>query len=428
MSDRANLLTGPSPWRNAVTQNPAALGGVLGAVTTLVMLALVNPFGSTGPEQRGFGLRSGDCFEVRSGSGDEAEVEAVDCAQPHDAQVTGRVEHVDGDQEYPGQAATGIWFEEGCGSANADYLQADVLDTTLGWGRIEPTAQEWEDGTTHAVCYLTTSSSDTELTGSLDGGWDRYARDERVAVNRLKPGDCFTPPAGRSALGLTGNDLVTLVGCETSFNGVFFGRTRLHHPLREQFPPLSELTDASTEACSQQFERFYGVEAFGSNFRFWRPSPTAWAAGDRQVLCAVLSDQDIVGPYSPADQQTLFELSAATCFDLGPEQTADSLAIDDRVNLVECATVHDGQKLGGGRLSLDSGEPYPGADEVKQRAAGACEKLFNEFVGVERRKSRYGNFPYWYPDEEAWNQDDRRFSCAVVGTEELVGSLENRTE
>ncbi len=400
------------------------LGGIFGGLTTLLLLVFANPFGGVSPEERGFDLAAGDCVDVIAGTGDEAVLELVDCDQAHDAQITGRVDHLDGDEPYPGAGPAAAWFDEQCRRVDSDYLGADVLDTTLGRGVIKPTEDEWKDGIDHAVCYLTTSSPDLELVGSIDNDWESYARGDNIPVSRLKPGDCFSPAeSGQQALTLLSTDMVTLIDCGRSFYGMFFGRGRLAFPLSDPLPDESTLAAASTEACGEQFKQFYEVDATGSNYRFWRPSATAWADGDRTVLCAVLSDEEIPGPYSPASYPSLFELAALTCFDLGPEHTDESLGLDDRVRPVECSIPHRGQKLASGQLSLSADIPYPGARVTQTRTRDTCERRFKEVVGIERTRSRFGNFPYWYPDADAWADGDRRYSCAVLD-EELVGSLE----
>lgn len=408
--------------------SPWLYGVALGALTTLAILVLLDPFGRASAEERGFDLSTGDCVDVVAGTGDEAIFESVDCNQAHDAQVTGRVDHVDAGGAYPGAGPVAAWFDEQCRLIDADYLGADVLDTTLGRGVIEPTEGDWNAGIHHGVCYLTTASPDLELTGSVEGEWQAYARGDEVPVNRLKPGDCFDPVEDRQgALSLLSTDMVALVDCDGSFHGMFFGRGRLAFAVSEPLPVQTTMTEASTEACAEQFEQFYNVAAAGSNYRFWRPSASAWTNGDRTVLCAVLSDEPIPGPYSPASYPTLFELPSRTCFDFGPEQSEKSLGIDDRVRPVDCATPHRGQKLGSGQLTTSDDEPYPGTRMTQTRTRAQCERWFGELVGIERSRSRFGNFPYWYPDAEAWADGDRRYSCAVL-SDQLVGSLEGVQE
>jgi len=53
-----------------------------------------------------------------------------------------------------------------------------------------------------------------------------------------------------------------------------------------------------------------------------------------------------------------------------------------------------------------------------------CRTLFEAFVGVMPSESAYGEFPYWYPDNEAWNEGDSRYACAVLGDEILTASLQ----
>lgn len=368
-----------------------------------------------------FTLEAGDCLRVTD---DPSVVQAVDCSVPHDGEVAGIATHPDRGRPFPGDEVTRVWFEQGCRDIIAEYLGADHLTTTLNAGVVVPTEGQWNDGVHHATCHVSTGQGTESLTGSVKSRADDFARSDIVAINRLLPGDCFEPAGSNDSFSLRSGDMVRLADCSGQFSGLFFGRADLSFPDDVPIPADSELTEASTAACSAAFEAFFDVEsAAGYTFRFWRPSQSRWNDGERQVLCAVLSDDPIEGPYTPVDYPELDKLGTGQCFRLLPEQTPDSLSLDDHVRPVRCSELHSGQMIGSGRFDTDL--PFPGDTQSSALTEQECRSLFEAFIGVRPVDSEFGRFPYWYPDEDAWTAGDTRYACAVLGdglTESLQGS------
>lgn len=370
----------------------------------------------------GLALEAGSC--LRATADEPPALQPIDCSEPHDGEVTGIVTHPDNGWAYPGDDVTRVWFEQACRSTTTGYLGADHLATTLQARIVVPSENEWNDGIHHATCYVTVTANSDPLTGSVKDRADDFARGDIVAIDRLMPGDCFDPAGSTDPFSLRSSDMVRLVDCSETFSGVFFGRRILPYPDDILIPSDGELTDSSTTACSAAFESFFDVEsAVGYTFRFWRPSQSRWDGGDREVLCAVLNDDPIDGPYLPADYPQLHKLGTGQCFRLLPEQTAESLSLDDHVRPVRCSEAHVGQMIGGGLF--DAEFAFPGDAQSRALTKQECRSLFEAFIGIDPTDSEFGNFPYWYPTEEAWAAGDTRYACAILEiglTESLKGS------
>ncbi len=400
------------------------VGGFVCALITLLVLANII-LGSRDAGQTqvvsGLALSVGDCADVAVGPEDTQMYRQAECTAAHDVQITGQVEHPDAGKGFPGERVMAVWFDTECDEASADFLGSDVLDTTLTGDFVMPAEEEWESGDYSASCFVTTSSAEVELGQSVEGSWQDFARDEQVVISRLKEGDCFVSDLADPRV-LRSNDLVDLADCNEEFNGIFFGRGRLPFPAGASLPNEADLTDASISACAAEFEGHFGEVATGFSYRFWRPSDVAWERGDRGVLCAVLDDEPIEGPYVPTDYPSFFNLEPERCFNLTPELTSKDLLLDGRIRPVECSEPHVGQKLDLGTLL--GGQSYPGEAEVKRLAQERCETRFINFIGIPPRDSEFQRFPIWYPNATSWDTGDRRYGCAILGDEVRVGSLE----
>lgn len=408
MSPAAAASVPPTDSRRA-----SGFGVVAGILTLVVGWLALTQLGLIGAADAApiLTLEAGDCLEMTDG--DPTVLRPTDCSTPHDGEIAGLASHPDSGRPFPGEDVTRVWFEQACSTVTTDYLGANHLTTTLNAQIVVPTQSEWDDGIDHAVCYITVPDDAEPLTESVKGRAADFARGDVVPIDRLVPGDCFNPTGSTDPFSLRSSDMVELVDCSTSFSGLFFGRGNLPFPDDVAIPSDDELTDASTTACSAEFESFFTVDsAVGYTFRFWRPSQSNWNDGDREVLCAVLSDDPIDGPFVPIDYPELHKLGTGQCFQLLPEQTAESLSLDDHVRTRRCSEPHGGQMIGSGRF--DAEPAFPGEEQSKAMTEQQCRNLFETFIGIGPTDSEFGRFPYWYPDEEAWAVDDTRYACAIL--------------
>ncbi|MGI9597846.1 MAG: septum formation family protein [Acidimicrobiales bacterium] len=372
----------------------------------------------------GAGLLPADCINFTGNGGNVSQFSITECESPHLAQVTGKIEHPDAGGEYPGADAMADWVGGQCTSLTESFIGSPILETTLADGALVPDFDDWSSGDFNTACYVTNFDS-TSLTSSVEGRGSDFPRGDQVVISRLIEGDCFAPIDGTNSYDLNSNSTVDLVSCDGEHNGVFFGRAQLDFPIGSIFPGEDEVGDATSGRCSELFGEHFSVASDGFNYRYWRPNQQSWALQDRAILCAVLDSDPLVDRFEPAQYDRFFDLAMGQCFNLGPEETSDSLRLDDQVRLVDCSASHVGQMIGSGDLELDLTEPFPADEGVLQLAGAECERLFVDFVGESPYDSELGNFPFWYPNEPGWDEGDRRYACAFLDSEPRSESLEN---
>ncbi|WP_432248041.1 DUF4190 domain-containing protein [Streptomyces sanyensis] len=161
----------------------AVAGIALSAVSTLLTVAFVAT-GAAGEFARGFrdgldaaasspfDLAEGDCFDIPGKEvPEESEafsVPTVDCARPHDAEVTGsyRLEDEGG---YPGSAADEREMERRCHLMSEEYVpDPDALAPHIANFYYLPTRESWALGDRTVTCAL--AATEGRLTGSLKDG------------------------------------------------------------------------------------------------------------------------------------------------------------------------------------------------------------------------------------------------------------------
>jgi len=409
------------PFGSRRASGVGVLAGLLTLAVTTIFLWQQGSF--SGPQPYAADLvDEGNCVNV-TGT-DSPTFDVVPCPDPHNGEIVAMIDHPDADGPFPGDRVTKVWFEQRCTEAANAYVGGDVMTTTLSAGMVVPTEENWADGQQRAVCYVTTVDSAAELNKSVLGGSSELRRAGSIAISQLAAGDCFSPTDNRNPFELRSGDIVELANCGDTYFGIFFGRAQLPFPDDADFPSGEELSSASTAVCSSAFEEFFAVDSsIGYTFRFWRPSRTDWDSGSRDVLCAVLSEDEISGQYIPADYPALANLGTGQCFALLPEQKPASVSLDDHVRPVICSDPHVGQMIGTGQLPLEAS--FPGEAEVRSLTEQECRDRFETFVGIPPSESAYGRFPYWYPDETSWTSGDSRYACAILGDEILTESVQD---
>ncbi len=412
-------------------------GGIAAGVATLAIITGIiwlagRSSGDTGPGEgsgrigavvAGVGLQPGDCVNFGGSGRLVSQFTLIDCDTPHLAQITAKIEHPDAGGQYPGADTMTDWMGEQCTGLTEDFIDAPLLETTLADGWVLPDFDDWSAGDYAASCYVTSADS-TPLTRSVERIGRQYPRGDEVIVSRLLVGDCFVPADDTDSYDLNSNSTVLIVSCDEQHNGIFFGRADLDSPAGTLFPGEAALGDATSRRCGQLFEQNFGVAADGFNYRYWRPNQQSWDLDDRSILCAVLDAVPMEERFDPRLYRRFFDLPTGACFNLGPEEDALSLRLDDQVRTVSCDEPHIGQMIGSGELEQDLAEPFPPDNGVEQLAGAECEQLFAEFVGISPYESELGNFPFWYPNEPGWEEGDRRFACAFVEDTPRAESLQ----
>ena len=108
-------------------------------------------------------LKAGDCFNGLTDSGTVLSVDAVPCADPHDAEVLA-VFSLTG-TAFPGDQAVFDQAEKGCNDRLADYSNKAVEDDSIELYVFHPTQQSWSRGDHEVTCII--GNPNEKITGSL---------------------------------------------------------------------------------------------------------------------------------------------------------------------------------------------------------------------------------------------------------------------
>ncbi len=114
-----------------------------------------------------FDLEVGDCFDDPTSTGTVQDVPIVDCAEPHDNEVT-HLFDVEGD-EFPGEDTIRTEAEATCEEEFANYVGVPFSESELtGGALLVPTEQSWENGDREVVCAVWNPDF-SKLEGSVEG-------------------------------------------------------------------------------------------------------------------------------------------------------------------------------------------------------------------------------------------------------------------
>ncbi|MEZ5410727.1 MAG: septum formation family protein [Acidimicrobiales bacterium] len=391
------------------------------AGTSPVTDVTVNP--RIGTSVSGKDLQAGDCVNFDNTGAVITTFAVVDCITPHLAEIAGQVEHPEAGAAFPGGDQVTLYARDRCTGISNAYLGGDVLDTTLSETTLVPDFNDWTGGLYRSSCIVWRYDQ-SNLTESVKDKASAYPRSlSSVPVGRLKPGDCFEPITETNVVDIGRDSSVKVVDCTQTHRGVFFGRGLLPNPSADPYPGDEPVNTASVAKCDEIFLGFFGVPAPGINYRYWHPDQTTWTTGDRQVDCVVLDPEALPSPLDFSAYKPMFDLAVGTCFVLPPEETRDTLGIDDKVQPVDCASQYNGQVFYTG--TSPSTGAFPGDAALDSQTLDTCLASFESFVGIDATSSAVGNFLYWFPSEAGWGAGDYRTACAVVVDEGRTGSTQN---
>ncbi len=109
----------------------------------------------------------------------------------------------------------------------------------------------------------------------------------------------------------------------------------------------------------------------------------------------------------------VFSLEVGQCL----EDPGDRAGID-QVEVVPCDAPHDFEVFA--LVDLPDG-PYPGEDQVVERARDACTGRFAAYVGVEEATSALAS-AFLVPDEDGWEDGDRQVVCLLYEPDQRLDS------
>jgi hypothetical protein len=129
------------------------------AVIALFVMAAVFVAGLLDSSEPAGSLEAGDC--LRAPDADQVvQVDTVDCAQPHELEVIGRVP-LSG-TTYPGDEAAVREARRACEELVEDYVGTPFEESVWFVNTFTPTAEGWEQGDQEATCLV--FQFDPELT------------------------------------------------------------------------------------------------------------------------------------------------------------------------------------------------------------------------------------------------------------------------
>ncbi|WP_282694137.1 DUF4190 domain-containing protein [Streptomyces sp. CC208A] len=130
-------------------------------------------------------LRTGECFLDDTGQGEYTlGVRVVDCAVPHDGEITGRFE-VTGHDKWPGEKTLEQLGEERCETMGAAYaLDTWKLGADAGSGHYFPDRRSWRDGEHRIACFV---DAGKKTRGSLRGDRTTLTADQLAFLTHVNP-------------------------------------------------------------------------------------------------------------------------------------------------------------------------------------------------------------------------------------------------
>jgi hypothetical protein len=122
---------------------------------------------------------------------------------------------------------------------------------------------------------------------------------DTISVFDLAVGDCFNAPEGETV------SEVELVDCAEPHQYEAYHAE--DHPAAgdEAYIGDAAMTEYADEVCLGQFESFVGTpwEESALNYFYLQPTAETWDIGDREILCAVYSDEgDLTGSAEGTEQ------------------------------------------------------------------------------------------------------------------------------
>lgn len=214
----------------------------IGATAVLVLVGA-----SCSDDGNVFNLEVGSCFQEPGNSFEVADVETVDCEDPHFAEVY-HTEDIDGD-DFPGNASVATSRDEICSSSFEDFTGvAFEIEANFDIYSLVPTEESWESGDREVACSITKLGGG-QLTGSAEGEGEPFeAGAPTGAPTGAPPGEPDEPPA------LADPELASLAdecfnGSGTACDDLFFA-TDIGSPEEQYGNTCGGRFDGSPGLCS----------------------------------------------------------------------------------------------------------------------------------------------------------------------------------
>lgn len=113
-----------------------------------------------------FDLEVGQCFDDPPSFDEVANVDIVECSEPHDNEIYLAFDLADG--SYPGEVSVEETAVQSCLAGFEPFVGQAYETSTLDIGYLFPTSETWQQGDREIVC-LVYDLSGTPLTGTVEG-------------------------------------------------------------------------------------------------------------------------------------------------------------------------------------------------------------------------------------------------------------------
>ena len=123
------------------------------------------------------------------------------------------------------------------------------------------------------------------------------------------------------------------------------------------------------------------------------------------------------------DRVEVVDLEVGQCLD-DPSLVSGEPAVLTTSATADCADAHDAEVYAVLGLSIGPQAPYPGNQNLRDRATEQCREPFEEFVGIAWEQSVLEISVLW-PTRRSWRAGDRGIVCSVfhVDGDQLEGSM-----
>jgi hypothetical protein len=163
--------------------------GIPRFVVPFAALVLVLTMGACGDDNNVLSLEEGQCFQEPDNEFSVANVEIVDCDEPHDNEIF-HIETLEGDDdEFPGSSEIQDIAQESCTGEIEDFLGGSPTAVGAGFSSLNPTEQSWSEGGDREIVCVVFDDGGDQLDESLEGAAEGVESEFSADVEACEGGD-----------------------------------------------------------------------------------------------------------------------------------------------------------------------------------------------------------------------------------------------
>lgn len=138
------------------------------------------------------------------------------------------------------------------------------------------------------------------------------------------------------------------------------------------------------------------------------PEPTATPTAEPEPTDSP-EPSDTPAPARSPEYESPEDLEIGDCYD--PIEDPDDDALLAAI-ILPCTEPHIAEVFGLAEVAGAPTAPFPGYDDLEDEAEDRCDAAFEEYVGIDFDRSRYG-YIYYTPTEATWEAGDRVVMCVI---------------